>query len=317
MSTILIIKPSSLGDIVHGLLVARMIKDGLPGAVIHWVCRDIFAPLVLACPAVDLALPFHRKSGPGAFLRLAREIRRRRYDLVLDFQGLARTGLLALFSGARQTMGRRDAREGARFCYGQRVPLPAAGRHSHAVDILAEFLPALGLPRRVQPRLPLRISGEGGTGLALAGRFETQLLLFPESRRPEKNWPFYPELTAALCRDLPDVRIAWAGAQAMACPRSEGLENFENLTASTALPDLISLIARTRLVVGNDSGPLHLAAAMGVATLALFGPTDPARFRPWPGDDLHNHVLRAPGGRFSSLPESAVLDTIRAILEDL
>lgn len=317
MSTILIIKPSSLGDIVHGLLVARMIKDGLAGAVIHWVCRDIFIPLVLACPAVDLVLSFHRKSGPGAFLRLAREIRRRRYDLVLDFQGLARTGLLALFSGARQTMGRWDAREGARFCYGQRVPLPVAGRYSHAVDILTEFLPALGLPRRVEPRLPLRIPGEGGTGLAPAGRFETQLLLFPESRRPEKNWPFYPELTAALCRGLPDVRITWAGAQAMACPRCEGLDNFQNLTAATALPDLISLIARTRLVVGNDSGPLHLAAAMGVATLALFGPTDPTRFRPWPGDDLHNHVLRSPGGRFLSLPESAVLDTIRAILEDL
>lgn len=309
-STFLIIKPSSLGDIIHGLLVARMIKDGWPDATIHWVSRDIFAPVVRACPVVDEVLLFHRGAGPRAFLRLIREIRRRRYDYVLDFQGLARTGLLTLFAKAHEKIGRADAREGARFCCNQLIPLPPAGRKSHAVEILSEFLPLLGLPRRVDPRLPMRLPQDN----ALHGSFNTPVLIFPESRRPGKNWPFFPELTATLCRDIPDAHVIWAGAAAMTCPQSCSLENFINLTTKTSLADLIALLAKARLVVGNDSGPLHLAAALGTPTLALFGPTDPNLYRPYPGDDRQNHVLRAPEGRLQDLPAATVLHKIQGLL---
>lgn len=309
-ATFLIIKPSSLGDIVHGLLVTRMIKDGLPDADIHWVSRDVFAPLVQACPFVSKVLLFHRKAGAGAFLKLIQEIREQRYDYVLDFQGLARSGLLTLSARAKQKIGRSDAREGAGYCYHRCVPLPATGRESHAVDILAEFLPVLNLPCRIQPRLPMRIPEPNTKESA----FTDLIVIFPESRRPEKNWPLFAELTAALCRELPKNDVVWAGSKAMPCPQAENLHNFTNLTAATTLPELQAMLAQARLVVGNDSGPLHLAAALGVSTLALFGPTDPGRYRPYPGDDEQNHVLRALSGRFADLSTTAVLDKIQFIL---
>jgi heptosyltransferase I len=259
---------------------------------------------------VDEVLLFHRGAGAVAFTRLIQEIRRRRYDYVLDFQGLARTGLLTLCAKAKKKIGRSDAREGSGMCYHHRVPLPPDGHKSHAVDILSEFLPALNLPRRVEHRLPLRIPQDSKA----CAPFKAPVLIFPESRRPEKNWPFYAELTTGLCRDRPDSHVLWAGGGVMACPEAGSLDNFVNLTAATTLPELIALLAQARLVVGNDSGPLHLAAAMGVPTLALFGPTDPNQFRPYPGDDRQNHVLRAPQGRLAELPARAVLNKIQGIL---
>jgi ADP-heptose:LPS heptosyltransferase len=309
--SILIIKPSSLGDIVHGLLVANTIRQEWPNAVIHWVSRDIFAPLVLACPVVDKTLFFRRSTGAKAFLSLIREIRGHRYDYVLDFQGLARTGLLTLCARAGQKIGRSDAREGAGFCCHRRVPLPPGGRKSHAVDILAEFLPALRLPRRVEPRLPFCVPQVNPAH----GPYITPILIFPESRRPEKNWPFYPELTTLLCRDLPNNQIIWAGNRTASCPQADGRLNFLNLTGMTTLSDLIALLAQARLVVGNDSGPLHLAAALGTPTLTLFGPTDPNQYRPYPGDDQQNHVLQAPKGCFAELSTTAVLEKIQDILK--
>jgi ADP-heptose:LPS heptosyltransferase len=309
--SILIIKPSSLGDIVHGLLVANTLRQEWPNAVIHWVSRDIFAPLVLACPVVDETLFFQRSTGAKAFVRLIREIRRHRYDYVLDFQGLARTGLLTLCARAGQKIGRSDAREGAGFCCHQRVPLPPGGRKSHAVDILAEFLPALGLPRRVAPRLPVRVPQVNPEH----SPYTNPILIFPASRRPKKNWPFYPELTTALCHNLPNKQIIWAGAETAPCPQANNMRNFVNLTGMTTLPDLIALLAQARLVVGNDSGPLHLAAALGTPTLALFGPTDPNQYRPYPGDDQQNRVLQAPKGCFAKLSAIAVLEKIQDSLK--
>lgn len=308
--SILIIKPSSLGDIVHGLLTARMIKQGLPEAVIHWVSRDIFAPVVWACPVVDKVLLFHRGAGPRAFYELIREIRKQRYDYVLDFQGLARTGLLTLLARATLKVGRSDAREGSKLCYARRVPLPAAGPTAHAVDILAEFLPVLGLPRSVAPGLPMRLPKVNMTD----GASKAPIVLFPESRRPEKNWPHFPELTHRLCLEHPKSSVLWAGSAAVECPQAESLANFTNLTAKTSLPELMALLSQARLVIGNDSGPLHLAAALGAPTLALFGPTNPDQYRPYPGDDHQNHVLQAPGGRFCALSSQAVQDKIQDIL---
>lgn len=340
--TILIIKPSSLGDIVHGLLVAQMIRAGFPEARIDWVCRDVFAPLVAACPVVDNVLLFQRHGGPTGFLRLLRTVRGRRYSHVLDMQGLARSGLIALAARADVVVGRGDSREGAGIAYHRRVPMPTAGRDAHAVDILAGFLPLFGLPDTVTVGLPFRpterpaASQDAPRQADPSGRLEPvqpgqipdvapdgapgvipgPILLFPESSRPEKNWPDYAKLTRLVLDALPDTSAVWAGARAIPAPSDlwEPAESspsrFLNKTGQTALAELPALIAQARLVVGNDSGPLHLAAAMGVPTLALFGPTDPARFRPYPGDDQLNRVLRAPGGDMKALRPETVLEAV-------
>ncbi|SDB46845.1 heptosyltransferase I [Desulfonatronum thiosulfatophilum] len=310
--TFLIIKPSSLGDIVHALLVAQMIKRGFPESRIDWVCRDIFAPLIHACPFVDNVFLFERHGGIAAFLRLIRTIRRQRYDWILDMQGLARSGLITALSRAETSIGRSDAREGARFVYTMRAPLPPTGVQSHAVTILSEFLPLLGLPRDVVPRLAIHPDNvDFRKDLAMPS---APILLFPESRRVEKNWPCFSRLTRDLRESFQDVPVAWAGAEAMPSPSDASERNFRNLTGKTSLQELLKLLSEARLVIGNDSGPLHLAAALGVPTLALFGPTDPARYRPYPGDDRLNRILRAPEGDFHRLQPETVLEAIREIL---
>src|SRR5271169_778909 len=144
MTELLIIKPSSLGDIVHGLQVAASLKAQRPGLRISWIVREIFAPLVRACEAVDHTYIFERNAGPKGFLRLMREVRRTKFDYVFDMQGLLRTGLMTSRTRAKHKVGRSDAREWSGLFYNQKVPLPPDGRRSHALEILLQFCPVLG-----------------------------------------------------------------------------------------------------------------------------------------------------------------------------
>src|ERR1700722_10605475 len=144
MTELLIIKPSSLGDIVHGLQVAASLKAQLPGLRISWVVREIFAPLVRACGAVDHTYIFERNGGPKGFLKLMREVRRTKFDYVFDMQGLLRTGLMTSRTVAKHKIGRSDAREGSGLFYDEKVPLPPDGSRSHALDTLLQFCLPLG-----------------------------------------------------------------------------------------------------------------------------------------------------------------------------
>lgn len=300
---ILVIKPSSLGDIIHGLLVAESIRQQVPDAQIDWVARDIFLPLVEACDTVRRVYPFYRGAGPGAFGQLIMDLRETPYDWVLDLQGLARSGVMTQFSGAPRSrrIGRSDARECSVFAYGKKVKLPQ-GDEPHAVDILREFLPALGLQNELRGRLTFKRS------TALPKLPERYVLLFPGSRRAEKEWPGFAELTELLIqrRGEGGAPVLWAG-DVPAVARDWPREQFFNLTAKTALEALPTLIDGAALTVCNDSGPMHLAAAMGKPVLGLFGPTSPRRFGPYPPAALTNAVLEATGGDLSQLSAEAVL----------
>ena len=127
MTELLIIKPSSLGDIVHGLQVATSLKAQLGDLRISWIVRDIFAPIVRACEAVDQVYVFERNAGTKGFLRLMREVRKVRFDYVFDMQGLLRTGLMTSRTLARRKVGRADAREWSGIFYDEKVPLPPDG----------------------------------------------------------------------------------------------------------------------------------------------------------------------------------------------
>src|SRR5882672_5178572 len=111
MTELLIIKPSSLGDIVHGLQVATSLKAQVKDLRISWVVREIFAPIVRACEAVDRVCVFERNAGTKGFIRLMKEIRKTEFDYVFDMQGLLRTGLMTSRVKAKRKVGRTDARE--------------------------------------------------------------------------------------------------------------------------------------------------------------------------------------------------------------
>jgi ADP-heptose:LPS heptosyltransferase len=136
------------------------------------------------------------------------------------------------------------------------------------------------------------------------------VLLFPDSRRPEKNWPHFRALTELLLRAHPDMRVAWAGNARATEPPTAGAGNFADLTGRTRIDELPALIGASDLIVANDSGPMHLAAAMGRRVLALFGPTDPKRFGPFPLDNPRHRVLRAPNGDLAALPPEVVAHAI-------
>lgn len=316
MPDYLIIKPSSLGDIIHGLQVVASLKAQQPDATIRWVVRDTFAAIVQACPVVDEVLLFQRKGGVSAFLRLCKQIRQQRYDYVLDMQGLARSGLLTGAAQATHKLGRPDAREGASFFYHKVIPMPPAGEQAHAVAKLLEFLPAIGLEKTLAA--PVQFNSEEKPQQPGFDTSEKPLLLFPESRRPEKEWQYFPQLTEALLReDSLDAPICWVGAKKQPTPAAlnpaEENRRFFNLTGQTTLPQVVALIQQARLCVCNDSGPMHIAAAVGTPVLALFGPTPPERYGPYPQERETNHVITATDGAMDSIKPETVIEKIHSV----
>jgi heptosyltransferase-1 len=307
---ILIIKPSSLGDIIHGLQVVESLRVQQPNVRITWVVVDALAPVVKACRTVDSIFVFERKGGLRGFVRLLRAIRNaRHYDSVLDLQGLARSGLMTLCARAQRKIGRADAREGARFCYGETIQLPSVAE-PHAVEILCQFLSAMGLSSTVQGALVFDLPTPQ---LQLPADLDQAILVFPESRREEKNWPYFAEFVARIARDFPDRSILWCGSPVVAdaCPQAA---NVFNLAGQTGLLDVIALIQSAGAVVANDSGPIHIAAAVGTPVLALFGPTPPEAYGPYPLVARQHIALRSDDQTMASLSIDAVYASFSAEL---
>lgn len=296
MTNLLIIKPSSLGDIVHGLQVAASMKAQQPDLRISWIVRDIFDPLVRNCEVVDRVYVFHRSEGVRGFLKLMREVRQTQFDYVFDMQGLLRTGLMTWRSRARRKVGRTDAREGSTFFYQQKIPLPPDGGQSHALDILLRFCPVLDAKPELRGELRFREAADLNLGFVDGHRGQAPILIFPDSRRAEKRWNGFRQLTDLLMRDGTGRKIIWAGNNLVSYRENFPEGQFLNLTGNTSLASLPALVRRADWVICNDSGPLHLAAALGVKTLGVFGPTDPRLFGPYPRNRPTNHVVQAPVG---------------------
>ena len=296
MTELLIIKPSSLGDIVHGLQVATSLKAQCEGLRISWVVREMFAPLVRVSEAVDHVYVFERKGGTKGFLKLMREIRKTKFDVVFDMQGLLRTGLMTSRVHAKRKVGRSDAREGSGLFYQEKVPLPPEGRRSHALEILLQFCPMLGAKPELRGTLRFREAADLKLKFAEGRGGGKPYLLFPDSRRQEKRWGGFKQLTEFLLREDRSRKVIWAGNNYLPDRGSYPSAQFLNLTGNTSLVSLPALVKRADWVITNDSGPMHLAAALGVRVLGIFGPTDPRLFGPYPLTAPTNFVIQAPVG---------------------
>lgn len=306
MTELLIIKPSSLGDIVHGLQVAASIKAQQPDVRISWIVRDIFAPIVKACEAVDHTYVFQRKGGVGGFFKMMREVRETKFDYVFDMQCLLRTGLMTYRTIATKKVGRADSREGASLFYDEQVPLPENGKNSHALDILLKFCPVLGLKPELKGALRFRDVEGINLNHVVSANGARPILMFPDSRRPEKCWPGFKELTELIARDGTGRKVVWAGNNYVNFKDAPPESQFLNLTGNTSLVALPTLIRKSAWVVSNDSGPMHLAASLGVPTLGIFGPTDPRLYGPYPLTSPTNHVVQAPLGNLKLLTPKEV-----------
>jgi heptosyltransferase-1 len=295
MTELLILKPSSLGDIVHALQVATSLKAQRDDLRISWVVREIFAPIVRACEAVDQVYVFERNAGAKGFLRLSKEIRKKQFDYVFDMQGLLRTGLMTSRAHAKHKVGRSDAREWSGLFYNQRVPLPPDGKRSHALEILLQFCTVLGAKPELKGVLKFREVDSLNLRF-MSSRGGEKIVMFPDSRRAEKCWGGFKQLTEMLVREDRTRKVVWAGSNYVHDRDAFPPAQFFNLTGNTSLVSLPVLIKRADWVIANDSGPMHLAAAFGVKTLGIFGPTDPRLFGPYPLNAPTNIVVQAPVG---------------------
>ena len=304
MLKILIIKPSSLGDIIHGLQVVQSLREQLPDCHISWVAREMFAPIIQMCRTVDETFVFERHGGVLQFFKLIAQLRGSYFDVVMDFQGLIRSGLMAFAARSPRKIGRTDVREGGGYFVGERAPLPPAGKEAHAVEILLAFLPLLGLRAEVR--------GAPAFVDAPIRHFDSELLtrrpivMFPDSRRPEKEWWGFGELTERLIAHGHDGPIIWAGSSRREPPAACQVPNFVNLIGKTGLPELVTLIRHAQLVIGNDSGAMHIAAALEIPVLAVFGPTPANRYGPYPPSRPSNHVIQATDGDLRQLAVATV-----------
>lgn len=296
MTELLIIKPSSLGDIVHALQVATSLKAQCPGLRISWVVREMFAPIVRACEAVDHVYVFERAAGAKGFLKLTKEIRKTKFDYVFDMQGLLRTGLMTSRALAKKKVGRSDAREWSGMFYDEQVPLPPDGKKSHAIDVLLQFCPVLGAKPELRGTLKFREVDSLNLRFADGRGGAKPIVMFPDSRRAEKCWNGFKQLTEMILREDKSRKVVWAGSNYVHDRSAYPPAQFFNLTGNTSLVSLPALIKRADWVISNDSGPMHLAAALGVKVLGIFGPTDPRLFGPYPLNAPSNVVVQAPVG---------------------
>ncbi|RXK56036.1 glycosyltransferase family 9 protein [Oleiharenicola lentus] len=305
MPEMLIIMTSPLRDIAHGLQVAASIKAQKPEWRISWIVRDIFAPLVRSSSAVDRVFVFQRYEGARGFLRMMREVRKHEFDLVCDFQGLLRTGLMTKWARGLRKVGRTDSREGSGFFYQQRSPLPAEGRQAHLLDIMLQFCTVAGAEPRLTGPLHFRDLERLNLSFMDPRKGQRPILIFPDSGQHSKKWNGFSQLTAMLIREG-GRKVVWAGSHYLPCKESFPEGAFVNLTGNTSLTSLPALLAKADWVISNDSGPMHLSAAMGLKTIGLFGPTDPRRFGPYPVKSPTNYAIQAPVGDLANLSAKEV-----------
>jgi heptosyltransferase I len=290
---IALIKPSALGDIVHALPVLSALRQRFPSASITWVVNSTYEPLLAGHPDLTDTLAFDR----GAFqhgvrrslasaLGFAAALRRRRFDLVIDLQGLLRTGLMCLATGAPRRVGFANAREGSRYFYTQKVRVPDADR-IHAVDRYWRVAEALGAgngPKHF--RVPLQPAAVEWAKAELAALPRPWLAVAVGARWITKRWP--PAHFAELLRRAQSrfggscVFVGTASDTAATRAVIGALRGpTRDFTGCTTLPCLAALLSQCDVMIANDTGPLHLAAALGRPCVAPYTCTRVALHGPY------------------------------------
>jgi lipopolysaccharide heptosyltransferase I len=326
---ILLIKLSSIGDVIHTIPVLNALRRRYPAARIDWLSKPTPAEFIRDLPALNEVLqygenqteiPQYRWDGVTHFARLIRDrrflamlsrLRATRYDLVIDMQGQMKSGFVSMVTGAPVRIGfdrpRKEvwqaearklppgamerswkgAREGSWMAYTHRVRLPTLA--IHAIDRYLMVGNLLGFKCEAPDfSIPVRADAEARLDALLLERVGAMsrppIVMTPGSLWETKRWR--PEGFAAVARHFVasgyPVLIDGAGNQAEECRRiAAQAPGTVVLAGLTSLAELAALIRRSAVVVTNDSGPLHLATALGRPVVAIFGPTNPVWFGPY------------------------------------
>ncbi|MBM3996385.1 MAG: glycosyltransferase family 9 protein [Planctomycetes bacterium] len=278
---IAILKPSALGDIAHSLPVLTALRERFPRAHIAWIVNCAYAPILDGHPDLDDVIPFDRGAigqgwlrGPLEFIRCLREIRSLQFDVVIDLQGLLRTGLMTGATGASVRIGLASGREGSTYFYTHCVDDQTGV--THAVDRYWRVIEALGDAPKVKTfRVPVLSTARAWVNEQLSRFARPWIVVGVGSRWLTKRWP--PDRFAELVNSAQDrfggtAILVGTPDEAKLARQAQGLLRGPavQLTGTTTLPQLVAVLAEADVMIANDTGPLHLAVALGRPVVAPY-----------------------------------------------
>jgi len=333
---ILIIKPSSLGDVIHGIPVLAKLRATYPDARISWLVGTAAAPLIESNPNLNRVFYFGRR--PGGLVRslrvhlaLLNELRAAAFDCVIDLQGLLRSAFLAWATRAPRRIGFLEAREKASVFYTDKVSWNGL---QHAVDQCLSVGQVLGFDT-ANPAFALNVpaGAQRSVERILSPLPRPYIVLSPGTRWASKCWPAanFADAAGRLCKRVGGTYFVTgtkdeADATAAAIVDAVGAQAV-NLVGRTSLTETVALISKADMLVTPDSGPMHMADALGTPLVAVFGPTDSEHTGPY---FQRKRVIRAEGACdkvpcrarncsnpkcMSSISGETVADRVVAVLE--
>ena len=310
---LLIVRLGSMGDIIHTLPAVTALRSAFPGAILGWVVEECWAellctlpeprsgPLSVRRPLVDRVHIVNTKAWRASPLSTQTweqiaagfsELRAQRYELAVDFQGAVRSALIARWSGARVVYGFTQPRENvASMFYGRQV----SARGSHVVEQNLSL--AEGVVRRPLELPKIQFSHDQAVENRYEERFGKNFgdfaLVNPGAGWGAKRWPAerYGDVAKALAAEGMKSLINFGPGEERLMQEVESASGGAATGVACSLTELIALTRRARIFIGGDTGPMHLAAALGIPVVAIFGPTNPARNGPF---GTHSIVLRSP-----------------------
>ncbi len=297
---VLIVKPSSLGDILHAFPAVDLLSENLPDVEIDWLVHPAFAPILDYRKEVKNKIIFERKKLGNLktffpeFIKLLKELRKNRYDLVIDMQGLFRSAIIAWLAKSPGVVGFASTRE--RLCslfYRDKFQTPP--ELAHAVEKNISLIAAkLNATDKIafSPLPELKKYAEPAQKILAAANISKQDIcigLVPGARWKSKQWPpeFFAKAINILSAKRPDLHFLIFGTDADAhaaekiSSMSENQEHVHSFAGKTGLGELVELMRKCEAVLATDSGPTHIAAALGKPVFALFGPTFPEKTAPY------------------------------------
>jgi len=295
-----VVRPSALGDVCRTVPVLVSLRQAYPDARIDWIVQDQFIDAVIAHPAVNEIIPFHRKHfgrfgrsfrSTTDYLKWSSELRSRKYDVVYDCQGLARSALITWSTRATKRVGYARAREFASVAYTHRHPVDT---DLHTVEQMLSLIEHDGItPVRDMRLYTPTESADWWTDQRERLEIGNQpyAVIAPTSRWPAKRWPierFAQIIPPLLERDLSAVVVVGAAGERGQCKPIFTMSRENGPTGSvidclgkTTVGQLMAVIESANIIIANDSASLHMAVGFDRPTVALYGPTDISRVGPY------------------------------------
>ncbi|MBL8088063.1 MAG: glycosyltransferase family 9 protein [Chthonomonas sp.] len=299
---ILIVKLSAIGDCLHATPALAALRQTFPNAHLGWAVHAHCAPVITSNSNLDKVHRWDRLRMLEEFVVLRKSLRRERYDIALDLQGLFKSGFVTKLSGANKRFGPSEAREFAQVFYTSKI---ASQKGQHIIDVYLNRAKAVGAQWESPPPMLFPVSSRDAEyadfllrepGISLDRPI---IVLNPSAGKPFKQWA--PECFGRLADSLVSELGAYClvtgspgdrplGEAVMA--HTQYKDQVFNVVGRTSLTQLAGLLSKVSLFIGGDTGPMHMAQAVGTRVLALFGPTDPARLGP---RDTDHRVIYRPG----------------------